>query len=307
MVELNDSTEEGADCNFSFDFSISGGGIDNTLQPGDQFKVNGNISELFDADWNSLPRLTLLDKNSGEPLLYAQIQSDGILFTVAEGASGSMSISGVLTSSGLQAKDLGLEPGESKNMTLTVGSGSDSIVFTKPSDEPEEPSGQDPGTVDLDTFWKNAGSANEERGAWVTMEVNPFGSMDLYGSTTYPAEKGTRVPKSYGNLYVEDEIPEHDFIDVQSLEICAAVPAIKMSEYDFNDEWHGCESHRLIAKSKAITSSLRSKQMPQTVASLPSRLHGMRLTRLSSTTRTRASIPPLPTRAPRVTPRPVQG
>lgn len=239
VVELNDSTEEGADCNFSFDFSISGGGIGNTLQPGDQFKVDGNISELFDADWNSLPRLTLLDKNSGEPLLYAQIQSDGILFTVAKGASGSMSISGTLTSSGLKAKDLGLEPGESKNMTLTVGRGSDSITFTKPSDEPEEPSGQNPGTVDLDTFWKNAGSTDDERGAWVTMEVNPFGSMDLYGSTTYPAWKGKRVPKSYKNLYVEDEIPEHGFIDVQSLQIHASVPAIKKSEYDFDDKWHG--------------------------------------------------------------------
>lgn len=241
-VRLNDEVEQGASCNFQFDFKIEGTVVGSTLQEGDQFKVSGNIGELFDADWGSLPQLTLWQEGTDRtvPLAYAEVQSDGILFIIAKGAEGTMSVSGMLTTAGLTANNIGLAEGESQELTLTVGSGSDTITFKEPeSTGPSDPSSVNPGTVDLDTFWKNAGSTDDLTGAWIGMEVNPIGSMDLYGSTTYPAEKGERKPKSYTNLYVEDEIPERGFIDVRSMTICAAIPTLKMSEYDFESPWHG--------------------------------------------------------------------
>lgn len=241
-VELNGEAEQGESCNFEFNFTVTSTAIGSTLHEGDQIKVEGNIEELFDADWDSLPQLTLWQDGTDRtiPLAYADVQPDGILFTIASGAEGSMEISGMLTTAGLTAKDLGLEEGESRELTLTVGSGSDSIMIKEPeASGPSDPSSVNPGTVDLDTFWKTAGSTNDLTGAWISMEVNPIGSMDLYGSTTYPEEKGERKPKSYENLYVEDEIPDRGFIDVQSVTICASIPTLKMSEYDFESPWHG--------------------------------------------------------------------
>lgn len=199
-VELNGEAEQGESCNFEFNFTVTSTAIGSTLHEGDQIKVEGNIEELFDADWDSLPQLTLWQDGTDRkiPLAYANVQPDGILFTIASGAEGSMEISGMLTTAGLTAKDLGLEEGESRELTLKVGSGSDSIMIKEPeASGPSDPSSVNPGTVDLDTFWKNAGSTNDRTGAWISMEVNPIGSMDLYGSTTYPEEKGERKPKSY--------------------------------------------------------------------------------------------------------------
>lgn len=241
-VSLNDEVEQGESCNFQFEFVIETTTVGDALHEGDQFKVAGNIGELFDASWDSLPQLTLWQDGTDRtvPLAYAEVQSDGILFTIAEGAEGSMRVSGLLTTAGLTAKNIGLDEGESQELTLTVGSGSDTITIKEPeSSGPSDPSSVNPGTVDLDTFWKNAGSTDDLTGAWMGMEVNPIGSMDLYGSTTYPAEKGERKPKSYTNLYVEDEIPERGFIDIQSMAICASIPTLAMSEYDFVSPWHG--------------------------------------------------------------------
>ena len=73
------------------------------------------------------------------------------------------------------------------------------------------------------------------------MEVNPYGSLDLYSSTTFPEEKGTRTPKSYQNLFVIDDIPNHGEIDKDSIMICASIPHLVKWEGEDYTAWNGFE------------------------------------------------------------------
>ena len=208
-----------------------------SFEVGDTFTVNTNIGQLFDADWaGDLADLQILDAN-GQVVALVSFTADTVTITAQKGAAGMGVMTGdVITKGVLTAKDMGATAGSPVEKTLKIGDKSVEIIFT--AKQPPE-SGSSLGTVDVDTFWKNAGSVDNQTGGIFWMEVNPIGSLDLYGSTTYPPEKGTRMPKSYENLTVIDEIPGQGFIDRDSILICAAVPTLAMSSIDFVDIYHG--------------------------------------------------------------------
>ena len=207
------------------------------FEVGDAFTVKTNIGQLFDADWaGDLADLQILDAN-GQVVALVSFTADTVTITAQEGAAGMNEMTGdVITKGVLTAKDMGATAGSPVEKTLQIGDKSVEIIFT--AKQPPE-SGSSLGTVDVDTFWKNAGSVDNQTGGIFWMEVNPIGSLDLYGSTTYPPEKGTRMPKSYENLTLIDEIPGQGFIDRDSILICAAVPTLAMSSIDYVDPWHG--------------------------------------------------------------------
>ena len=126
-------------------------------------------------------------------------------------------------------------------MELKVGTATQEITFHWVQQSPPSSGGGKPGLVDMDTFWKNAGSTGNYTGSWFTMEVNPYGSLDLYSSTTFPEEKGTRTPKSYQNLFVIDDIPNHGEIDKDSIMICASIPHLVKWEGEDFTAWNGFE------------------------------------------------------------------
>lgn len=118
-----------------------------------------------------------------------------------------MEIEGRLFTTALTADDVGAEDGSDVTKTLQIGEKEAEIVFKFKS--PDPPSSSSIGTVDVDTSWKNAWSCDSYTGAEVQIEVNPIGSLVLYGSTTVEGRK----PHTHGQLFIKDEIPEHGFID----------------------------------------------------------------------------------------------
>ena len=211
-------------------FEISGTEIGDAFVAGQQYSVDTNIGELFTADWTTLNHLAVTD-STGVELGYISITEDTVTFTVSEGGAGGESISGSVTTTGtLTANDVGATQGNDIERQLTVGTATADITFKWKEATPPSSSGEI-GTVDINTQWKNAWAIENNTGAVVQIEVNPIGSMDLYGSTTYKGSSDHSV-KIHDQFFVIDEIPAHGFVDTTSLQIYAAVPTIAQLDED---------------------------------------------------------------------------
>ena len=177
--------------------------------------------------------LGLRVEQKGVLLCTVDITENTVTFNFAEGADEAMAIEGSLFTTALTAKDVGAEDGSDVRMTLQIGEKEAEIVFKFKS--PDPPSSSSIGTVDVDTSWKNAWSCDSYTGAEVQIEVNPIGSLDLYGSTTVEGRK----PHTHRQLFIKDVIPEQGFIDQTRIQIYASVPTLAVSAIDYVDKWHG--------------------------------------------------------------------
>lgn len=239
-ITAPDKVDEGKDgysLGFSFEISIAQTG--QGFQAGQEVSVSSNIGELFSADWEGEELSHIPFEEKGEVMAYVSVGEDQITFTFAEAAESTVwALEGsVVLPSIFTAKDVGAAEGNPVEEDLQIGTETKPISFQQPL---PPSSGNNMDLVDVDSFWKNGWPIAQSTGAVITMEANPIGSLDLYGSTTcsdtVSGEK--RAPEVHRNLLVRDEIPEKGFIDLGSIEIYAAVPTLAQSEEDYYDEWH---------------------------------------------------------------------
>ena len=245
--------EQGTEKSVSFSFEINLTEAGQSFAAGDTFSVETNIGDLFEADWKNVMNDLEVKDTDGTVLATISVASDTVTFTIAKGATEKASLTGkVVCPMAFTARDLGATSEQPVEKELVIGEQKQNIIFTakpdpdpSPDPDPDEGEGDpsishtNPGTVDIDTFWKNAWEEDNKTSGKMAIEVNPKGSLDLYGSTTYPEEKGERKPAVYSNMYMRDEIPEHGYVDLDSLTICASVPYLEKCTYNFQDLWHG--------------------------------------------------------------------
>ena len=223
---------------FTFNIGITEQG--QSFQPGQTVSVSTNLGEYFDAEWaTDLSGIEVKDK-SDIVVGTISVTEGQITFTVGDAISGKDSLTGIKVSlrDALTAKNVGATSEQSVTRTIKIDEQPFNVTFlykeTSTTPEPGLPGVPDP--VDINQLWKNADSNEDYSGSWTTIEVNPIGSMDLYGSTTfpedYPYNNGVRKPTTYDKFIVEDTIPEHGFIDQSTIMIYAAIPAIAKSEED---------------------------------------------------------------------------
>lgn len=192
------------------------------LHTNDVYEVPTNLGALFDADWSEFRDLPLYDSEQ-KVLCYVTFHEDKMQVRIADAADMSTDLEGNLVTTGvLTAKEHGATKDQPVEKSLEIGTVSTKVVFLKA--DPILPS-DNPG--DMDVLWKNAWSYNNT-GSVTAIEVNPIGSMDLYGSTTYAG----RRPIIHDKFLVQDTIPEKGFVDEQSVKIYAAVPALAESKED---------------------------------------------------------------------------
>ncbi len=223
----------------SFDITSKTAGV--SFAAGDSVTVESNIGELFSADY-PIEDIKVVD--SGKVYAVISVHEDRVTFTFGEGAEGNLEMTGLTITfpTEFTARKMGATAEAPIEKNLYIGNADCPVIFKAPAPPVEE--GSSPGTVDMTTFWKNGWSNSNQTGAGITMEVNPIGSMDLYGSTTYPAnledpDNPKRWPKSYKTLFVEDTIPEKGFIDTDTVLIYAVTPTLASYKEDFIDKWHG--------------------------------------------------------------------
>lgn len=214
---------------FSFEFNKP---VGESYTEGEQIELPTNIGELFEADWeNNFSGLTIKGENE-EVLATADIRPDKIVITISASGAGYNYFAGMITTQSLLiAKKSGAAADKNVVKALTIGCASKDVTFKYRNNRP----GSSDGPVDVDSFWKSGWKISSNMGAGISFEVNPIASMELYGSTTYKDAEGnySRKPLSHKNLFVEDPIPEHGFIDPDSVQIYAAVPTIGVRDTDF--------------------------------------------------------------------------
>ena len=246
-------SEEHEKHNIQFQFQLTCNEVGG-FQPGDTITVPTNLGELFSVendDWSYLSDLSVWGDATGETVYaHVKVEPDTVTFTVAEDAVGQLTMQGTVTiPANLIGKNVGATPDQPVTKTLTIGDQTWNIEFLQEKEKEPESGGtsNNPGFPDVDRFWKNYWSLQvngaPSNGASATIEVNPIGSLDLYGSTTYPQD-GPRYPSrpvSYKNFVVEDTIPENGHIDLDSVYISASIPHLMKAAEDLNDKWHGDE------------------------------------------------------------------
>ena len=242
-VTHNNTVYQGDSTGISFKFSIDPKG--NTLGENDKITVKTNIAEIFDIPDDGIKDMEIKNHNN-ELLMKLDIKVDEnslvnpdnnkknvvLVFknfkNISQIVTGSLSTKDLLTAK----KDNGATEDKPSIKDLTIGNAIQRITIKAKNQNPTETT-FDP--VDIDVLWKNASSRHlAYQGAASYIEVNPIGSMDLYGSTTHTG----RNPKSYKNFIVEDKIPEKGYIKEDTMQIYAAIPTLSKAEKDYNDEWH---------------------------------------------------------------------
>ena len=243
-----------AQISFSFDLKAEENA---TFEVGDTVAVKTNIGALFSPQegWDKYPEQQVLDED-GNLIATVRIDQNGqtLIFTMKQAVTEIQNGEVRLLALTVQ-KELVGEEEETEIKALRIGEESLDILIHKGEEEPPVEEGN-PGLPDVDTFWKNAWSCDNYTGSESYLEVNSIASIDLYGSTTYTKEHEDkfkelyeiepkypnvypREPISYRDLFVEDPITEKGIIDPGSVQICASIPAFKISNFaDFRDQWH---------------------------------------------------------------------
>ena len=244
-------SEEHEKHNIQFQFRLTCNELGGFKQ-GDTITVPTNLGELFSVendDWSYLSNLSVWGDAAGETVYaHVKVEPNRVTFTVAEDAVGEVTMQGIVTiPANLIGKNVGATPDQSVVKALTIGDQTWDIEFLQEKEKEPESGGtsNNPGFPDVDRFWKNYWGLEvnnaPSNGASATIEVNPIGSLDLYGSTTYP-QGGPRYPSrpvSYKNFVVEDTIPENGHIDLDSVYISASIPHLMKAAEDLIDKWHG--------------------------------------------------------------------
>ena len=254
---ITNTVWEGLPARISFDCSLQAedGG---TFSSGDTIEVPTNIGDFFKPlnGWEQYGEQSIVD-DDGVQLATVKVADEGktLVFTVKqEGLTGINDASVQLPALTVKKDVVADNEASPVSKDLTINGVSTSITFNKVN-EPDKPAQVKPDLPDVDTFWKNAWSCNNYTGSTIRFAVNPIGSIDLYGSTTYTLDHQKayedlygeakypnvypREPKAYRNLFVEDPIPEKGKVDVNSVVIAASIPSIaKMEDGGYRDEWH---------------------------------------------------------------------
>ena len=245
-----DEVWQGDIATISFQFQLAPTGAE-SFSEGDKVVINTNIGQFFsDAnEWKSFTADIKQEQADGTEVVIAvvTVTADTMTFTITKAGEG-LEMQGVCTLPVVTANDVGAtkeNPIIAK--TLEIGDGQQAIQFHWVQPTPP-PSGDSISVMDMDTFWKNGWTIGNYIGASINLEVNPIGSMDLYGSTTFQEEHETtesynqypRTPKKYQTLMIEDPIPEHGFIDESTIQVYACIPVLKKNTGEnWNDEYHG--------------------------------------------------------------------
>ena len=242
-IEAQNEMAQGDTYAIAWDFALASTEAGRPLTEGETIEVKTNIDELFTVDYGTLKPFSIFgtdDAGAQVTLATVTLSAGKATFTVATGGDGMQEIEGqITTTTSLTARDLGATVGKPVEHDLRIGNADTKITFI----DKDKPAGSESlDLVDVDTFWKNMFNRGVDTTVGVAcMEVNPIGSLDLYGSTTYtPADPAKpRKPRSYENLFVKDEIPEHGFIDTASIQIYAAVPTLmRYTGETYTDKWH---------------------------------------------------------------------
>lgn len=228
-------------CGVTFSLKLAKTNIGDTFKAGETIEIATNIGTLFDASWSDFSNIEIRGSD-GVLLATASLAADKIVVVVAQGAEGFSEIDAQVQSvDRLTAKDVGATKDKPVVRQLAIGNATHDVTFKyKEPAGPVDPSVKNP--VDIAVSWKNAWSIEKHTGATASIEINPIGSMDLYGSYTWP--NGTNPNNkngvtSYDNFLVKDVIQEHGYIDTDSIRIYAAIPALAVRDKDalFND-WY---------------------------------------------------------------------
>ena len=233
-LRVADTVYQGDQYGVVFDFKIdTTAGV--SLEKGDVVSVETNIGELFDGKWDEISPIEIYaDKERTKVLASVDVTADKITITVGEVETNTFEIQAPVTIPGtLVARNVGAENGKNVEKTLEIGERSKDVTF-KWKDSGSS-GGSNYSSVDIDTLWKSAYELGDLSGATITIEVNPIGSMDLYGYSTN-TDPNRRTPVIHDTLFVSDEIPEHGFVDVDSVKICTAVSSVGTTteEHTFN-------------------------------------------------------------------------
>ena len=210
---------------------------------GETFEIPTNLGDLFSSSWKSLNNLSV--KNSeGKCLAKLSFSPKAITVSVDEAAAGEVEFEGTFTSTSIfTAKNVGAQKDTPAVKQLTIGDKSHDVTFNW-----SNPSTSDL-PVDIDTFWKNADVIAPGNAARMCLEVNPIGSMDLYGYSTSP---NPRKPQVWDNMVMKDVIPGHGFIDPSTVQIYAAIPAVGQRNYDWKaNGWYDVPAGTRYAQRKS--------------------------------------------------------
>ena len=223
----DDEIYQGNNTRVTFDFEIVKKNIGDAFYRDEKIEIETNIGDLFDANWSDFSNIEIKDDNN-TLLATVSFTEKKIIFVIKDRAVDSNTLSGqVISVEKLTAKDVGAIKDKDVKKEFIIGNVKKDITFKYLNQNPITPSDKNP--VDIDTSWKNAWSNNSKTGATTSIEVNPIGSMDLYGFYTYPQnQKPNRNPQitSYDNFLVKDIIQDQGYIDKNSIKIYAAVPDI---------------------------------------------------------------------------------
>ena len=242
-IQAQPAMNQGETYSLAWNFTLATTKSGVALQEGDIIEAPSNIGELFTASaeggYDALEPFILRGQGADGAdvtLATVTVRENKVIFTVGAGGSNMLSLSGqIITTNSFTAKDLGATEDSAVHKTLTIGNASTEIEFREKGTVP--PGSSSLSLVDIDTFWKNMwNNGNDLTVGIASMEVNPIGSLDLYGSTTRKVDEVA----SYQNLFLKDQIPEHGFIDLDSMQIYAAVPVLAVNTgADYVDQWHG--------------------------------------------------------------------
>ena len=244
-VTHNNTVYQGDSTGIYFKFSIDPKG--NKLGESDEITVKTNIAEIFEIPDDGIKDLEIKNHND-EVLMNLDIKVDKnspdnvvLVFknfkNISQTVTGSLSTKDLLT-----AKNVGATVDNPIKKELIIGNAKKEITIKAKNQNPTETTFN---PVDIDVLWKNTSSRHlAYQGATSYIEVNPIGSMDLYGSTTHKGRK----PKSYKNFIVEDKIPEKGYIKEDTMQIYAAIPTLSKVESQKEKNGYIVEANGFYAK-----------------------------------------------------------
>ncbi len=232
--------------NFQFQFKIECkelGGFDGN----ETITVNTNLGQWFDANWEALGEYPIYQSDGETILGIVSIGPDKISFQLKEASAQRTTFQGVVRiPANLSAKDTPeVTPDHFETREIFIDDAKCYVEFRE--ERMPAGSGGEESSLwlpDVDQFWKTYYTINDSlgatNGATAYLQVNPIGSLDLYGSTTYYNEEkgGWRVPVKYTNYMVRDSLPANIHIDPESVSINAKINTIKMNTGKDHVNWH---------------------------------------------------------------------
>lgn len=215
-----DEVVQGETSSITFGFQIDA--HDAAFAKGDTYVFETNLGELFEITGKNT-----LEVRNADGVLVATVTGapDRVTVTMEEGAAGETLVTGSVTTPALKAKDVGATVGQPATKTLTLGDQKAGITFTQKNQDERPPVVSQP---DFNQLWKNAWASQDSKRMVTSIEVNPYGNIDLYQTLN----KSPRTVTTWRNFYVEDVVPEHGQIDLDSMKIYAVVNAVAVAGPD---------------------------------------------------------------------------